>query len=289
MMRKVLPGGLVAAALMLTAGPGLACPEHGGGGSGSGSGSDCCAEEGAKDGKKPDGQQDACCEAMDGDKGKGKHEGRHGMRDRQGMRGHHGMMGGMMRGLMIGPEIRYMPVFGTATNQWLVLSGELGKRKNDWFSVSMQRNLAIQTFNNGPAGFWVAPYGGILPKVGYTVGEARADLGVLAGVGAMARTANVGTTADVLQARLMWVVEPRVELMWQGEGHGVGVVATYLVTQHLNDLGGFSFGLKGTWGGKGHGGGGKRHGDKPGHHGGGHGGHGGHGGQGHQGGDGHQH
>jgi hypothetical protein len=266
MMRKVLPGGLVAAAFMLTAGPGLAHPEHGGGGGDM----DCCAEEGAKDGKKTDdGKRDACCD-MEAEKH--MQGGHHGMRDHHGMRGHHGMMGGMMRGLVIGPEIRYMPVFGTATNQWLVLSGELGKRKNDWFSVSMQRNLAIQTFNNGPAGFWVAPYGGILPKVGYTIGEARADLGVLAGVGAMARTANVGGTADVLQARLMWVVEPRVELMWQGEGHGLGVVATYLVTQHLNDLGGFSFGLKGTWGPKGKGGG-KGHGhgdgdkDKPGHHG----------------------
>ena len=76
--------------------------------------------------------------------------------------------------------------------------------------------------------------------------------------------------------------------MWQGEGHGVGLVATYLVTQHLNDLGGFSFGLKGTWGPKGKGGGmGHGHGDKdkPGHHGGGHGGHG----HDHKDGDGHKH
>ncbi|MOA47933.1 hypothetical protein D3C78_1706130 [compost metagenome] len=47
----------------------------------------------------------------------------------------------------------------------------------------------------------------------------------------------------------MWVVEPRVELMWQGRGHGLGLTASYLMTQHMADLGGFTFGLKGTFGG----------------------------------------
>jgi hypothetical protein len=259
-----MPAGLAAIALLAAPLPALA---HGGdkddccqaGPAAKGGMDDCCkADDKNKD-------KDACC--ADEGKGKGGDKGEacedcdemgHG---EMGMHGHgmkgHGMMG--HRGWMMGKrfsfnhELRYMPVMGSATNQWLVLGHGPSVQVNDWFSMGWQNNLAIQTFNNGPAGFWVAPYMGVLPKLGYSVGQARLDVGSLVGFGGMARTANVGGTADVLQARLMWAVEPRVELTWQGDGGmSWGLVGTYLLSQYQADLGGFSFGIKAGWGPKGH-------------------------------------
>jgi hypothetical protein len=281
MLRHVMPA-MVASGLLLAPAPAFA---HAGGGGDM----DCCQDESKTDAKADaKGEADcceaegdaknACCEA-EGDaknaccEAEGAHgmkdghpgmkdrrhhgmKGGHGMMDHHGMMGHHGMM---MGGKQYAAEIRYLPVFYNSTNQWLILTGGKRGSKNDVFSLGMERNFAIQTFNNGPAGFWLAPYSGIVPRVGYSVGDARVDLGVLVGLGGMARTANVGGTNDVLQARLMWVVEPKAELMWQGDGHGMGLTASYLLTQHQADLGGFVFGIKGTFGGPG---GGKGMGDK---------------------------
>lgn len=277
MLRHVMPAAMVAAGLLLAPTPALA---HAGGGGDM----DCCEDEakaGAADCCEAEGDaKNACCEA-EGDaknaccEAEGAHamkDGHHGMKDghgmkgRRGMKDHHGMMMGhhgmMMGGKQYAAEIRYLPVFYNSTNQWLILTGGKRGSKNDVFSLGMERNFAIQTFNNGPAGFWLAPYSGIVPRVGYSVGDARVDLGLLVGLGGMARTANVGGTSDVLQARLMWVVEPKAELMWQGDGHGMGLTASYLMTQHQADLGGFVFGLKGTFGGPGGGKGMGHHGDK---------------------------
>jgi hypothetical protein len=245
-----MPVGLAAIALMMAPLPALA---HGD----KDDDSCCAADQGAK------GDKDECCEA-EGQGGKGEacedcdemgHGGMHG----RGMMGHRWMMM-HHKGFMMNKELRYMPVLGSATNQWLVLAGGPSFRPNDWFSMGFQHNLAVQLFNTGPTGFWLAPYCGILPKLGYSVGNARLDVGALVGFGGMARTANVGGTADVLQARLLWAIEPRAELTWMGEGWSWGLVATFLNTQYQSDLGGFSFGLKAGWGPKGHGmGGGMGH------------------------------
>lgn len=247
MLRKVMPAGLAALALLAAPLPALA---HGG------DKDDCCQA----DNQKPKG--DACCAPESGKPGTKGMQGEAcedcdemGQDGMKGMHGH-GMMGHRMmmahKNISFTHELRYMPVMGTATNQWLVLAHGPSKRVNDWFSVGWQNNLAVQTFNNGPAGFWVAPYMGVLPKVGYTVGQARVDVGALVGFGGMARTANVGGTADVLQARLLWAIEPRVELTWVGDEWSWGLVGTYLNTQYQADLGGFSFGVKAAWGPHGH-------------------------------------
>jgi hypothetical protein len=295
MLRHVMPAAMVAAGLLLAPAPALAHAEGGD--------MECCQEEAKTDAKaeaKAKGAADcceaegdaknACCEAEGGAKNacceaEGAHamkDGHHGMKDRRGMKDHHGMKGHhgmMMGGKQYAAEIRYLPVFYNSTNQWLILTGGKRGSKNDVFSLGMERNFAIQTFNNGPAGFWLAPYSGIVPRVGYSVGDARVDVGLLVGLGGMARTANVGGTSDVLQARLMWVVEPKAELMWQGDGHGMGLTASYLMTQHQADLGGFIFGLKGTFGGFGGGKGMGHHGDMD---------HKGHGDKDRKGGDGHK-
>lgn len=266
MLRHLIPATLAVAGLLLAPAPVWA---HAGGGGGD---EDCCKEEARSDAKAEaqccdkdmadccaDGTCEPPCDKKDMKGDRPGMRGHHG--DKMDMKGHHGMRG-MLAGKQFSTEIRYLPVFNNSTNQWLMLSGGIRGQKNEAFSLGFERNLAIQTFNNGPTGFWLAPYGGIVPRVGYAVGDARVDLGLLVGAGGMARTANVGGTSDVLQARLMWVLEPKAELMWQGDGHGLGLTASYLMTQHQADLGGFVFGLKGTFGGKGGGKGMGHHGDK---------------------------
>ena len=156
-----------------------------------------------------------------------------------------------------GHEVRYMPASATSANQYVVLASNKRMQLNDWVSMGGQMNYALQ-LNSAPGnGPWFVPYGGFLPSVGKSFGPLRADVGALLGLGTMLRTGTVATTNDVLQARVMWVVEPRVELGWQGERMGVGLVGTYNLNPNAPEFGGMSAGLKMTWkghGGMGHGG-----------------------------------
>lgn len=199
---------------------------------------ECCAPD------KPHGM------GMDGKPGM-MHEER-----RMEMRGHH--MGGWGRHFGGAPrakghEVRYMPVMAPGTNQYAILGFGRRLQLNDWLSLGGQTNYALQLGNAPGNGPWFVPYCGFLPRVGAGLGPVRADLGALLGVGGMLRTGTVGTTDHVLQARLMWVVEPRVELGWQGERMGVGLVGAYALNPNQTEFGGPSAGLRFTWKG-GHGG-----------------------------------
>jgi hypothetical protein len=167
-----------------------------------------------------------------------------------GMRGH----GMMMRNGMRTAEIRYMPTAlataGATGNQFLIVGGGM-QSGGDVFSMGFQHNLAVQMMPTGGQGNWVAPYCGIVPRLGLTLGKARVDVGVLGGFGGMVRTVSVpGTTANLLDARFQWVLEPRVELGMRGERMGVALVGTYLMTPNPADMGGMGVGLKFTF--KGH-------------------------------------
>lgn len=252
---RMIPTALAAAGMLLaTPGLALAHSHDHGGGSGKSDKMECC-EEGAACCEMEDGEGMACCEGegMDekphghGDKHKDHGDKGHGMRGHRGMRGHHGMRGhmGMMMhpGFGKGMEIRYMPAVGTATNQHLMLASGAQFRVNDWFTMGMQNNLGIQLFPQN-AGSWLSPYGGILPKVGVSVGDARLDVGTLLGLGGMVRTGGVAGMPSVVEGRVMWVAEPRVEIGMNTEHLGVSLVGTYLITPNMNDLGGFSVGVR---------------------------------------------
>lgn len=164
--------------------------------------------------------------------------------------GHRGMM--MTGDRLKGPEVRYMPAMTPGANQHIVLARNAQLQVKPWLSLGHQMNWALQLSNTNPAaGPWFTSYGGFLPRVGGQVGLIRADLGLLAGVGAMLRTGQVtgatGPVNDVLQARVMWVLEPRVELGWRGEHMGLGLVGAYNYNPNMADFGGPSVGLKMTW------------------------------------------
>ncbi len=127
------------------------------------------------------------------------------------------------------------------TRQW---------QHNDFFSLGGASGMAVQMLpaatTTGP---WLAPYWGFLPRVGLGLGPVRCDLGVLAGGTAMVRTNTVGGQGDVVQARLAWLLEPRLELGFRGEHMGGGVTASYLLTPNMADLGGLAVGARLTFGG----------------------------------------
>ncbi|MDB5099387.1 MAG: hypothetical protein JWM80_3808 [Cyanobacteria bacterium RYN_339] len=206
---------------------------------------DCC-----KDGKgeccKNEAKKDAKAECCDAEEGHGK------MAGKQQRMGHH-RMGGHHMGGQRGAEIRYMPGMGIANgsnNSFVVLGGGM-QMGGDIFSVGLQHNLAVQLNPTGGAGNWIAPYCGIVPRLGVQLGTARVDVGVLGGFGGMVRTlGGVTPGAQVLDARLQWVVEPRIELGMKNEKMGVSLVAAYLLTPNMADIGGVSAGLKFTF--KGH-------------------------------------
>jgi hypothetical protein len=168
--------------------------------------------------------------------------------ERGGRWGHHG---GMMRGAVVkGAEVRYMPALAGG-NQYIVLARGSSLQANPWLSLGHQMNWALQLGNGPNAGPWFTPYGGFVGRLGAQLGPIRGDLGALVGLGGMLRTGQVlgatGPVNDVLQARAMWVVEPRVELGWRGEHLGLGLVGAYNFNPNMADFGGPSVGLKMTW------------------------------------------
>jgi hypothetical protein len=224
---------------------------------------DCCKEEGkgAKGGEccandekaghhhaqakadKDDCCKDGQCEMEHGAQGMGGHH--MGMRARW----HHHMMNAQRIA-----ELRYLPGMNTAgagPNNFIVLGGGI-QGGGDVFSLAWQHNLAVQLNPAGGAGNWVAPYCGIVPRLGVQLGTARVDVGVLGGFGGMVRTlGSVAPGAQVLDARLQWVVEPRIELGMKNDHMGVALVGSYMLTPNMNDMGGVGAGLKFTF--KGHG------------------------------------
>jgi hypothetical protein len=189
-------------------------------------------------------------EGMQGHGEMGDHED---MDEHEGMHGHMMGHGGMRKHLSMTPEIRYAPSSlsnaGPNGNQFLVLSHGVQFGGDNVFSMGFQNNLAVQLFNpSATTGNWVAPYGGLLPRIGVTLGKLRVDAGVLGGFGMMARTVSQPNGMQFLDTRLQWVVEPRVEIGMKGEHKGLSLVAAYLLTPNPQDMGGISFGLKGTFG-----------------------------------------
>lgn len=168
--------------------------------------------------------------------------------ERGGRWGRHPMM---MKGDRIkSSEVRYMPAMAGGS-QHIVLGRGGSLQVNPWLSLGHQMNWSLQLGNGPNAGPWFTPYGGFLPRVGAQLGPIRGDLGALIGLGGMFRTGQVmgatGPVNDVLQARIMWVLEPRVELGWRGEHLGVGLVGAYNFNPNMADFGGPSVGLKMTW------------------------------------------
>jgi hypothetical protein len=199
----------------------------------------CCENEGGKHEGK-----DACCANEEGKMG-GHAEGREhpGMGNMHARwRMHHRMMGGRRSA-----EIRYMPGMGVANgsnNSFVVLGGGMGMG-GEIFSVGLQHNLAVQLNPTGGAGNWLAPYCGIMPRLGVQLGTARVDVGVLGGFGGMVRTlGNVVPGAQVVDERFQWGLEPRIELGMKNEKMGVALVGSYLLTPNMADIGGVSAGLK---------------------------------------------
>jgi hypothetical protein len=144
-------------------------------------------------------------------------------------------------------SIRYMPALAGATNQHIVFSTERSMALTPNFSVGGQFNHALQIGQAAPNGPWYTPYGGFLPKVGANIGPVRADLGALLGGGAMFRTTAAGGVNNVLEARLLWAVEPRVDLGMKLEQGTVGLTAGYLFSAQQAEFGGPTVGLRWSW------------------------------------------
>jgi hypothetical protein len=115
---------------------------------------------------------------------------------------------------------------------------------NSHFSLGGQFNHAFQVGQNGTPGPWYVPYAGFLPKVGLDVGPVRADVGALLGGGAMFRTTQVAGVNNLLEARLLWAVEPRLDLGMKFDRGSFGLTAGYLLTAHQADFGGPTLGLR---------------------------------------------
>jgi hypothetical protein len=226
---------------------------------------DACCKDGktdacCKDGKCSKGGK--CCKDEHGGKGEccdekcemeGHAEGHGHMEmaddDHMGMMGMHGRWRAHMRNVQKIAELRYLPGMGgtAGTNSFLVLGGGL-QGGGDIFSLAWQHNLAVQLNPSGGAGNWVAPYCGIVPRLGVQLGTARVDVGVLGGFGGMIRTlGSVAPGAQVLDARFQWVVEPRIELGMKNDRMGVALVGSYLLTPNMADMGGVGAGLKFTF------------------------------------------
>ncbi|MBM3269805.1 MAG: hypothetical protein FJZ01_19410 [Candidatus Sericytochromatia bacterium] len=158
-----------------------------------------------------------------------------------------------------GPEVAYftgmqLGAAGLATGGPTgVLIGRTRQRaKNDFVSLGSGSGLALQLSPaSAGTGRWVTPYWGVLPRLGFGLGPLRVDLGVLAGGGAMVRTATAGQVPDLLQMRLTWLAEPRIEIGYRGERFGAGLTASYLLTPNMADLGGFAVGARLAFGGGG--------------------------------------
>ena len=266
MALRSIPWVLAAAIGVMGASPALACEEAGKAqsahaGHGEKTEAHACAEgcecpmhdaEGDKGhgmhGDKGPGMHGGKGHGMQGGKGHGMHGGKgHGMRGGRGHGMHGGWHGrrGMGHGFAPSAEIRYLPAAGVSTNQHLILAGGPQVKVNDWFSMGWQRNLGVQLFPQGPEGLWLSPYGGVLPRIGTSFGPGSVHVGSLLGAGAMLRTTgipNVGS--DFLQARVMWVVEPRIELGWDADTYRGALVGTYLLTPNMSEFGGATVGLK---------------------------------------------
>lgn len=214
----------------------------------------CCEAAGEKGDKK-----EACCDTpgegpccspdkphamrMDGKPGMMREERRMEMRHRMGGWGRH--FAGASRAKT--HELRFMPAMAPSANQYVMLATGRRLQLNDFVSLGGQATYALQLGNAPGQGNWFVPYWGFVPRLGAPLGPIRADVGALLGFGGMLRTGTVGGTDSVLQARAMWVVEPRLELGWQGEHMGVGLVGAYTLNPNMNDFGGPSAGLKFTW------------------------------------------
>ncbi|MFP5502221.1 MAG: hypothetical protein ACLGIN_07010 [Candidatus Sericytochromatia bacterium] len=245
MALRSIPWVLAAAIGVMGASPALACEEGGKAKAAhAGHGGKMEASECAEDCECP------MCEAKRDrahgkpGKGHGMHGGKgHGMHGGKG----HGMHGRRGMGHRFAPsaEIRYLPAAGASTNQHLILAGGPQVKVNDWFSMGWQRNLGVQLFPQGPEGVWVSPYGGVLPRIGTSFGPTSVHVGSLLGAGAMLRTTGIpSVSGDYLQAKVMWVVEPRIELGWKADNYNGALVGTYLLTPNMSEFGGATVGLK---------------------------------------------
>jgi hypothetical protein len=174
------------------------------------------------------------------------------------MRGRH--MHRMIKGgVWAGPEVAYLPglqlgAAGLATGGSPTI--EIGRTRqwelNDFFSLGGASGAFAQAgLGSSGTGPWITPYWGFLPRVGFGLGPLRLDVGAMAGAGGMFRTTTIGTSADVLQARLIWLLAPRIELGYRGERFGAGLTGSYLITPVMGDLGGVSVGARLTFGGGG--------------------------------------
>ena len=216
-----------------------------------------CCEAGAAKGDK----KEACCEAMAAGKPEEccsaqkphamRMDGKPGMRVERRVevrRGHGGWKRHFPDAVRYkGSELRYLPVMGASTNPYLIYARDRRMQLNDFVSLGGQTNWALQLGNAPGNGPWFVPYMGVVPRVGADLGPLRADVGALVGLGGMLRTGTVAGTDHVLQARVMWVVEPRVELGWRGEHMGVGLVGAYNLNPNQSEFGGLSAGLRMTW------------------------------------------
>lgn len=175
----------------------------------------------------------------------------------------HGMMmghGGMgwyrhMRGHVEGhywrgPEFTYhtgMNLAGTPNSLGQYV--DIGKTRrfefNDFLAIGFSRHLAYQLAPATGQGNWIVPYCGVEPRLGVMLGPVRLDAGAMAGLGGMLRTSG----GDVLQGRLMWVLEPNVELSHRMEHMNVGLRAGYMMSPNPGDFGGVTVGLRVGFGG----------------------------------------
>lgn len=189
-----------------------------------------------------------------------------GMRHGGKMKGHgmkgHGMMGHGTMGwyqklrrhaeghYWRGPEVLYhtgLDLSGTANPVAQYLDVGMYRRFefNDFFALGFRHHLAYQLNPATGQGNWIVPWGGVDPRLGLTLGPVRVDVGATAGLGGMFRT----TPADVLQARLTWLLEPNAELSYRMPHMSIGLRGGYMMSPNPGEFGSATVGLRVGFGG----------------------------------------
>lgn len=169
-----------------------------------------------------------------------------------------GMMHGPGMALEPGIEVRYLPGLTPQTSKSstnLVSGGLSGvvigldaRHDMGLLGIGGQANMTVQLSQSSGSGSWVMPHLGIMPRFGLDLGPVRLDAGSLLGAGAALRQAQGATS---LESRLLWMVEPRLELGFKAQGFRIGLVASYLVTPDAEFMGP-SAGLRISFGGSNH-------------------------------------